>query len=97
MNNMDRLARKFETSLAASSPAPIVDESRGREDRLHRVRHVATTPCWRAAISCARVRHSRPSYLRLRALPVLDEVTDFVARHDRVYVVEQNRDAQLSA
>ena len=36
------------------------------------------------------------SYLRLRALPLTDEVAQFVAKHDRVYVVEQNRDGQMA-
>jgi 2-oxoglutarate ferredoxin oxidoreductase subunit alpha len=34
-------------------------------------------------------------YLRLRALPFSPQVADFIARHERVYVVEQNRDGQL--
>src|SRR5205085_6163181 len=34
-------------------------------------------------------------YLRVRALPLSDEVSAFVERHDHVYVVEQNRDGQL--
>ncbi len=34
-------------------------------------------------------------YLRLRAYPFTREVHDFVKNHDRVYVVEQNRDAQM--
>jgi 2-oxoglutarate ferredoxin oxidoreductase subunit alpha len=34
-------------------------------------------------------------YLRLRAFPFAKEVHDFVAAHERVYVIEQNRDAQL--
>jgi 2-oxoglutarate ferredoxin oxidoreductase subunit alpha len=34
-------------------------------------------------------------YLRVRALPLSDEVAAFVGRHDHVYVVEQNRDGQL--
>jgi 2-oxoglutarate ferredoxin oxidoreductase subunit alpha len=34
-------------------------------------------------------------YLRLRALPLSDEVTAFVSRHERVFVVEQNRDGQV--
>ena len=36
------------------------------------------------------------SYFRLRALPFTDELRAFVARHDRVYVVEQNRDGQMA-
>jgi 2-oxoglutarate ferredoxin oxidoreductase subunit alpha len=35
------------------------------------------------------------SRLRLRAYPFTDELNDFIERHDRVYVVDQNRDAQL--
>ena len=35
------------------------------------------------------------SYLRLRAYPFTDPLLDFIRRHDRVYVVDQNRDAQL--
>ena len=34
-------------------------------------------------------------YLRIRAFPFTHEMHDFVASHDRVYVVEQNRDAQM--
>jgi 2-oxoglutarate ferredoxin oxidoreductase subunit alpha len=35
------------------------------------------------------------SYLRLRAYPFTPELDDFLRRHERVYVVEQNRDAQM--
>ena len=35
------------------------------------------------------------SYLRLKAYPFTAELHDFIARHSRVYVVEQNRDAQM--
>jgi 2-oxoglutarate ferredoxin oxidoreductase subunit alpha len=37
------------------------------------------------------------SYLRLRAYPFTQALIDFIARHERVYVVEQNRDAQMLA
>jgi 2-oxoglutarate ferredoxin oxidoreductase subunit alpha len=35
------------------------------------------------------------SYLRIRAFPFNREVHDFVEKHQRIYVVEQNRDAQM--
>jgi 2-oxoglutarate ferredoxin oxidoreductase subunit alpha len=35
------------------------------------------------------------SYLRLRAYPFTPEVDEFIRRHERIYVVEQNRDAQM--
>jgi 2-oxoglutarate ferredoxin oxidoreductase subunit alpha len=37
----------------------------------------------------------KSSFMRLRALPVNDEVKEFIGRYDRVYVVELNRDGQL--
>jgi len=37
------------------------------------------------------------SYLRLKAYPFTQELLDFIAAHDRVYVVDQNRDRQLLA
>jgi 2-oxoglutarate ferredoxin oxidoreductase subunit alpha len=36
-------------------------------------------------------------YLRIRAFPFTREVHDFVASHERVYIIEQNRDAQLQS
>ena len=36
------------------------------------------------------------SYCRVRALPVSDDVVRYIERHQRVYVVEQNRDAQIT-
>ena len=89
--NMDRLARKLETARHAL-PGPIVEED-GAPVGL--VAFGST----HAAVLEAR-RHLRDEgkpfdYLRVRALPLSDEVVAFVARHERVYVVEQNRDGQL--
>ena len=39
----------------------------------------------------------RTAYCRIRALPVSDEVAHFIGRHQRVYVIEQNRDAQVAS
>ena len=39
----------------------------------------------------------KTSYLRLRSYPFNQDLIDFVRRHDRVYIVDQNRDAQLLA
>ncbi len=36
------------------------------------------------------------SYFRLRALPFTDELKQFIASHDRIYIVEQNRDGQMA-
>jgi 2-oxoglutarate ferredoxin oxidoreductase subunit alpha len=90
--NMDRLSRKFETARTAL-PAPIVDESAGSAIGLIAFgsTHAAVLEA-RQALEAAK----RPvDYLRVRALPLSAEVVAFVSRHERVYVVEQNRDGQV--
>jgi 2-oxoglutarate ferredoxin oxidoreductase subunit alpha len=90
--NMDRLLRKLETARH-ELPAPVVDESTGSSTGL--IAFGSTD----AAVSEARqdlAAAGKPiDYLRLRALPLSDEVVAFISRHERVYVVEQNRDGQL--
>ncbi len=92
-NNMLRLARKFETARTFV-PKPKL-EGTGKE----KVGIIAFgTSHW--AIIESRDQLTRESqiatdYLRVRAFPFTQEVHEFVAQHDRVYVVEQNRDAQL--
>ena len=90
--NMDRLVRKLETARNAL-PAPVVDESTRSAIGLIAFgsTHAAVLEA-REALAAA----ARPvDYLRLRALPLSDEVAAFVSRHERVYVVEQNRDGQV--
>ncbi|HKO20038.1 MAG TPA: 2-oxoacid:acceptor oxidoreductase subunit alpha [Acidobacteriaceae bacterium] len=92
-NNMLRLARKFETAKTLV-PKPILEGS-GREN----IGIVAFgTSHW--AVQESRDQLERENkiatdYLRVRAYPFTQEVMDFVASHDRIYVVEQNRDAQM--
>jgi 2-oxoglutarate ferredoxin oxidoreductase subunit alpha len=92
-NNMLRLARKFETAKTLV-PKPVVEGS-GRE----KIGIIAFgTSHW--AVQESRDQLERESkivtdYLRVRAYPFTPEVLEFVASHDRVYVVEQNRDAQM--
>ena len=92
-NNMLRLARKFETAKTLV-PKPIL-EGTGTQ----KVGIIAFgTSHW--AVVESRDQLERESglatdYLRIRAFPFTQEVADFVAAHDRIYVVEQNRDAQM--
>jgi 2-oxoglutarate ferredoxin oxidoreductase subunit alpha len=92
-NNMLRLARKFETARTMV-PKPIL-EGDGRQ----KVGIIAFgTTHWAMVESRNQLdrEYEIPcDYLRVRAYPFTQETHDFVARHDRVYVVEQNRDAQL--
>jgi 2-oxoglutarate ferredoxin oxidoreductase subunit alpha len=89
---MDRLNRKFETARGAM-PAPVVDESAKSPVGL-----IAFGSTHAAAVEArqALAEAGRPfDYLRIRALPLSPEVAAFVSRHERVYVVEQNRDGQM--
>jgi 2-oxoglutarate ferredoxin oxidoreductase subunit alpha len=93
VNNMDRLARKFETARKFV-PAPV-QEIRGTS----RTGIIAYgTSHWALTEACDQLRKEKSlpmDYLRLRAYPFSPEVQEFIKNHDRIYVVEQNRDAQM--
>ena len=90
--NMDRLTHKLETARG-ELPAPVLDESSNSAVGLIAFgsTHAAVVEA-REALAAA---GTPVDYLRLRALPLSDEVAAFVLRHERVYVVEQNRDGQV--
>ncbi|MBO1437962.1 2-oxoacid:acceptor oxidoreductase subunit alpha [Meiothermus sp. CFH 77666] len=88
---MARLARKFDTARNLV-PAPAIEHSPSAKVGI--IAYGTT----RYAIEEARDRLARQlptSFLRLRALPINHAVRDFVAAHERVYVIELNRDGQL--
>jgi 2-oxoglutarate ferredoxin oxidoreductase subunit alpha len=93
VNNVDRLNRKFETARQ-KVPGPVVTES-----AKHEVGIIAYgTSHWAIEESLDQLRREHDidaSYCRLRAFPFSREVHDFIHRHQRVYVVDQNRDAQM--
>jgi 2-oxoglutarate ferredoxin oxidoreductase subunit alpha len=90
---MQRLVRKFETAKSLV-PAPIKRDA--KERARHGVIYFGSTA---AAMSEALVALEDDGLhldtLRIRAFPFSDEVIEFVNAHDQVFVVEQNRDAQL--
>jgi 2-oxoglutarate ferredoxin oxidoreductase subunit alpha len=92
-NNMLRLARKFETARTLV-PKPTI-EGPGKE----KVGIISFgTSHWAVIESrdqLERENQIATDYLRVRAFPFTKEIHEFVAQHDRVYVVEQNRDAQM--
>lgn len=92
-NNMLRLAQKFDTARERV-PAPVITGS-GRE----RVGIIAYgTSHWAIVESRDQLRDEHgleTDYLRVRSFPFSRAVHDFIEKHDRVYVVEQNRDGQL--
>jgi 2-oxoglutarate/2-oxoacid ferredoxin oxidoreductase subunit alpha len=93
MRNLDRLSRKFETAKTMM-PKPEVDMA--VEGRIGIIAYGTTH--WAIVESRDQLKAERginTSYLRLKAYPFTQELNDFIDRHDRVYVVEQNRDAQM--
>jgi 2-oxoglutarate ferredoxin oxidoreductase subunit alpha len=93
VDNMQRLVRKFETAKSLV-PAPI--RHRAREKARYGVIYFGSTS---AAMSEALVSLEAQGLhldtLRVRAFPFSDEVVDFINSYDQVFVIEQNRDAQL--
>jgi 2-oxoglutarate ferredoxin oxidoreductase subunit alpha len=93
VDNMQRLLRKFETTKALI-PAPVRrDAKRKTSDGV--IYFGSTTPSMHEALEALEEQGRHLDALRVRGFPFSDEVYDFVAAHKRVFVVEQNRDAQL--
>ncbi len=92
--NVDRLTRKFET-FRNWMPAPVVEIN-----RKAKVGIIAFgTTHWAVVESRDQLRNEadvQTSYYRLRAYPFRPALASFIERHDRVYVVEQNRDGQMA-
>ena len=92
-NNMRRLSRKLDTARTAV-PTPVVHGSGKSEIGIL----AFGTSHWALTESLDQLRDEHkltPDYMRIRAYPFAPEVADFVRAHRRVYVIEQNRDAQL--
>ncbi len=92
-NNMERLNRKFET---ARSFVPRPEITKGNSAKIGIIGY--GTSHWGITESRDQLRDEyaiETDYLRLRAYPFTREVHEFVEQHDRIYLVEQNRDAQM--
>jgi len=90
--NLDRLARKLETARG-EIPAPVVEGDPDAEVGL--IAYGGTHAAMAEAREILADEGVATAYCRIRALPIADGVADFVEQHKRVYVVEQNRDAQI--
>ena len=93
VDNMQRLLRKFET--AAQLVPPPVRRDCGRPGANGVIHFGSTAPALDEALDALSAEQIPLDALRLRAFPFSDEVYDFVREHELVFVVEQNRDAQL--
>src|SRR5499427_6539190 len=92
-DNMQRLLRKFETAKNLV-PRPVRRDA-DKPTRYGVIYYGSTSPAMDEAIVELAERGHRLDMLRVRAFPFHQDVSDFVADHDFVFVVEQNRDAQL--
>jgi 2-oxoglutarate/2-oxoacid ferredoxin oxidoreductase subunit alpha len=91
---MDRLARKYETARKFV-PKPVIDRKEGA--KIGFIAYGTTDyPLQESRHQLKREKNLDTSYLRLRALPFTSELRAFVAEHDHIYVVEQNRDGQMA-
>ena len=91
--NMDRLRRKFEHARSFV-PAPVVEKMPKAEVGII----AFGSSHWAITETQDQLRDEHKlatDYLRIRAFPFSPEIADFVREHKRVYVVEQNRDAQM--
>lgn len=91
--NMDRLTRKFAT--AANMVPKAVIRGNARNGRLGIINFGSTEPAVREACDLLGREGYKLNTCRLRAFPFGKEVAKFAANHDRIFVVEQNRDAQM--
>jgi 2-oxoglutarate ferredoxin oxidoreductase subunit alpha len=93
INNMDRLAHKFDV-MRQHIPAPVVTIPENA--KIGFVAFGTSDYAVRESCDQLRAEHGMEvSYLRLKGYPFTQHLLDFIAAHDRVYVVDQNRDAQL--
>ena len=93
VDNMQRLLRKFETAKALV-PKPQLRPAR-QATRFGVIYFGSTSPSMSEALDLLDEQGLHVDALRVRAFPFSDQVSGFIAAHDQVFVVEQNRDAQL--
>lgn len=90
---MARLNRKFDYARTIV-PAPVVDDAVGAAIGL--IAYGSSDPCVVEGRDQLRQHGIETDYLRLRALPLSETTRNFIAAHDRVYVVDNNTDGQMA-
>ena len=91
---LDRLRKKFETARKFV-PKPIIERERGVKTGI--ICYGSSFEPVREARDRLKARGLRTNHMLIRALPLTSEVRDFLAEHDTIYFVEQNRDGQMAA
>ena len=92
---MERLSRKFENARKlVPGPVTVKDGT----SKIGVLAYGSTDFAMRESLDQIKKEYGQSvDYMRIRAYPFAHEIHDFVATHERVYVVEQDRDAQLAS
>jgi 2-oxoglutarate ferredoxin oxidoreductase subunit alpha len=93
VDNMQRLLRKFETAKDLV-PAPVITRAK-EATRAGVVWFGSTGAAMAESLAELERQGVHLDQMRLRGFPFADAVADFIAAHDHIFVVEQNRDAQM--
>jgi len=91
--NMERLLKKFKTA-ANLVPQPLVRKAQ-EATRIGAIYFGSTSPAMREALDVLEADGIHIDAMRLQAFPFPQSVLDFINAHEQVFVVEQNRDAQM--
>jgi len=91
---LDRLKKKHDTARKFV-PKPIVEKERGVKTGI--ICYGSSYEPVREARDRLKARGLKTNHMLIRALPLASEVRDFLVEHDTIYLVEQNRDAQMAA
>jgi len=95
VDNMQRLLRKFETAKSMV-PMPVATKA-SKPTKSGVIYFGSTSAAMAESLAALELDGIHLDQLRLRAFPFHDSVADFISAHDRVFVVEQNRDAQMKS
>jgi len=90
---LDRIRRKFDTAQTlVPKPEVAIRDKSGKTGLIY---FGATTPAVHEALDLLEREGVKVNAMRIKAFPFTRDVASFCAMHERVFVVEQNRDAQM--
>ncbi len=90
--NLDRIKNKIDSSIK-DLPEPVITKMRGAKNGI--IAFGSTDAAMKEALDYLKADGIKLNYLRLRSLPASKEVLDFIKSHEKVYVLENNRDGQM--
>jgi 2-oxoglutarate ferredoxin oxidoreductase subunit alpha len=91
---LDRIRKKFETARKYV-PKPVIEKEKGVKTGI--ICYGSSYEPVREARDRLRAAGLKTNHMLIRALPLTSEVTEFLVEHETIYLVEQNRDAQMAA